>query len=158
TSANTANQIVKRSASGGFSAGAISVTDEVISSSLTVTPFSTAGVVHNNASGLLSSSLIVNADVSASAAIVDTKLATISTAGKVSNSATTATSANTSNAIVARDGSGNFSTTMITLTGTTTNATDAATKAYVDSQVSSTGTNLNTPNTLVKRDGTGSFA
>lgn len=41
--------------------------------------------------------------------IADTKLSTISTAGKVSNSATTATSANTINAIVARDSSGNFS-------------------------------------------------
>ena len=51
---------------------------------------------------------IVNADVNASAAIVDTKLATISTAGKVSNSATTATDANTASAIVARDASGNF--------------------------------------------------
>ena len=41
--------------------------------------------------------------------IADTKLSTISTAGKVSNSATTATSANTPGAIVARDESGNFS-------------------------------------------------
>jgi hypothetical protein len=41
--------------------------------------------------------------------IADTKLNTISTAGKVSNSATTATSANTASAIVTRDGSGNFS-------------------------------------------------
>ena len=41
--------------------------------------------------------------------IADTKLNTISTAGKVSNSATTATSVNTVSAIVARDGSGNFS-------------------------------------------------
>ena len=41
--------------------------------------------------------------------IADTKLNTISTAGKVSNSATTATSANTVSAIVARDSSGNFS-------------------------------------------------
>lgn len=40
--------------------------------------------------------------------IADTKLSTISTAGKVSNSATTATSANTASAIVARDSSGNF--------------------------------------------------
>jgi len=51
---------------------------------------------------------IVNADINSSAAIVDTKLATISTAGKVSNSATTATDANTASAIVARDASGNF--------------------------------------------------
>jgi urease beta subunit len=51
---------------------------------------------------------IVNADINASASIVDTKLATISTALKVSNSATTATDANTASAIVARDASGNF--------------------------------------------------
>ena len=48
--------------------------------------------------------------------IVDTKLSTISTAGKVSNSATTATSANTASAIVARDGSGNFSAGTISAT------------------------------------------
>lgn len=57
---------------------------------------------------------IVNADINASAAIVDTKLDTISTAGKVSNSATTATDANTASAIVARDGSGNFTAGTIT--------------------------------------------
>jgi hypothetical protein len=58
--------------------------------------------------------------------IVDTKLATISTAGKVSNSATTATSANTASAIVSRDASGNFTAGTITATlngnaGTVTN-------------------------------------
>jgi len=84
---------------------------------------------------------IVNADISATAAIADTKLAQITTANKVaqsavanlttdlagkaaashthaatditsgtlSNARTTATSANTANAIVARDASGNFS-------------------------------------------------
>jgi hypothetical protein len=57
---------------------------------------------------------IVNADINASAAIVDTKLDTIATAGKVSNSATTATNANTASAIVARDASGNFSAGTIT--------------------------------------------
>jgi hypothetical protein len=66
---------------------------------------------------------IVNADINASAGIVDTKLATIATAGKVSNSATTAASANTASAIVARDSSGNFSAGTITaaLTGTASN-------------------------------------
>jgi microcystin-dependent protein len=59
---------------------------------------------------------IVDADVSATAGIVDTKLATIATAGKVANSATTATNANTANAIVARDASGNFSAGTITAT------------------------------------------
>jgi hypothetical protein len=65
---------------------------------------------------------IVNADISTAAAIADSKLATISTAGKVSNSATTATSANTANAIVARNASGNFSAGTITanLTGNVT--------------------------------------
>jgi hypothetical protein len=59
---------------------------------------------------------IVNADVSASASIADTKLATIATAGKVSNSATTATSANTASAIVARDAAGKAILTAIDVT------------------------------------------
>ena len=60
-------------------------------------------------------------------AISDTYLSTISTAGKVSNSATTATSANTASAIVARDASGNFSAGTITasLSGNATTATTA---------------------------------
>ena len=62
----------------------------------------------------IASLVIVNDDISATAGIVDTKLATISTALKVSNSATTATSANTGSAIVARDASGNFSASVIT--------------------------------------------
>lgn len=58
---------------------------------------------------------IINADIKSDAAIADTKLATISTAGKVNNSATTATAANTGSAIVARDASGNFSAGSVTL-------------------------------------------
>jgi hypothetical protein len=72
---------------------------------------------------------IVDADINTAANISDTKLATISTANKVSNSATTATSANTANAIVARDTNGNFSANQITanLTGTVTgNATNVS--------------------------------
>lgn len=72
---------------------------------------------------------IVDADINASAAIADTKLATISTAGKVANSATTATNANTASAIVARDASGNFSAGTITaaLSGNASTATTLAT-------------------------------
>jgi hypothetical protein len=68
----------------------------------------------------IASGVIVDADINASAGIADTKLATISTALKVSNSATTATSANTASAIVSRDASGNFTAGTITaaLTGT----------------------------------------
>jgi hypothetical protein len=81
---------------------------------------------------------IVDADINASAGIVDTKLATIATAGKVSNSATTANSANTASAIVARDASGNFSAGTITadLAG---NASTVTTNANLTGDVTSVG-------------------
>lgn len=76
----------------------------------------------------IATGVIVNADINASAGIVDTKLATISTASKVSNSATTATSANTASAIVARDASGDFTAGTITaaLFGNASTASSAA--------------------------------
>ena len=89
-----------------------------------VQPVGTGTVVSTTDTGTVTSTMILdgtilNADINASAAIVDTKLATIATAGKVSNSATTATNANTASAIVARDASGNFTAGTITaaLTG-----------------------------------------
>jgi hypothetical protein len=77
----------------------------------------------------IAAGVIVDADINASAAIVDTKLATISTALKVSNSATTATSANTASAIVARDASGNFTAGTITanLTGNVSGSSGSTT-------------------------------
>ena len=57
---------------------------------------------------------ILNTDISAGAGIVDTKFATISTPGKVANSATTATAVDAVGTIVARDGSGNFAAGTIT--------------------------------------------
>jgi trimeric autotransporter adhesin len=86
----------------------------------------------------IAAGVIVNADINASAAIVDTKLATISTALKVSNSATTATNANTASAIVSRDASGNFSAGTITaaLTG---NASTVTTNANLTGDVTSVG-------------------
>ena len=79
---------------------------------------------------------IANADINASAAIDDTKLATISTASKVSNSATTAASANTASAIVARDGSGNFAAGTVTaaLSGNASTATTLATARNIAGQ------------------------
>jgi hypothetical protein len=76
---------------------------------------------------------IANANISASAAIADTKLATISTAGKVSNSATTATTANTANSIVVRDVNGAFSAGSISasLNGNAATATRLATARSV---------------------------
>jgi microcystin-dependent protein len=154
--ANTANTLVQRDASGNFSAGTItanvtgnvtgSVTGGVSGNAGTATKLATARLI--NVSGdvtgtaqsfdgsanitiptAITAGSIVNADINAAAAISDTKLATISTAGKVSNSATTATSANTANAIVARDTNGNFSANQITanLTGNVTgNATNVS--------------------------------
>jgi hypothetical protein len=76
---------------------------------------------------------IANANIAAAAAIADTKLATISTASKVQNTATTATASNSGSAIVSRDASGNFAASVITanvtgaLTGNASTATTLAT-------------------------------
>lgn len=87
-------------------------------------------------SGMIADGAIVNADIDASAAIVDTKLATISTASKVANSATSATDANTLSAIVARDASGNFAAGTITaaLTGNASTATTLQTARNIAGQ------------------------
>jgi hypothetical protein len=104
--------------------------DSIVTSTKTVT---VDNLLDNSAGSITSTMIadgtIVNADINASAAIADTKLSTISTAGKVANSATTATNANTAGAIVARDASGNFSAGTITaaLTGTASTATALAT-------------------------------
>jgi hypothetical protein len=90
---------------------------------------------------------IVDADVSATAAIADTKLATISSSNKVSNSATTATAANTANTIVARDASGNFSagTIAAALTGNASTATtlQTARTIAISGDVTGTATSFN---------------
>lgn len=77
---------------------------------------------------------IVNADIANNAAIADSKLAQITTANKVANSATTATNANTANTIVARDGSGNFSAGTITaaLSGNAATATTLQTARTIN--------------------------
>lgn len=87
-------------------------------------------------SGMIADGAIVDADINASAAIADTKLATISTASKVANSATTATATNTNSAIVARDSSGNFAAGTITaaLSGNATTATTLATARNIAGQ------------------------
>jgi hypothetical protein len=101
----------------------LAVADATADRTLTL-PNVTGTLVSTGDTGTVTSTMIaddtiVNADINASAAIVDTKLATIATGGKVSNSATTATDANTASAIVARDASGNFTAGTITaaLTG-----------------------------------------
>ena len=109
------------------------------------------GTTGTVSSGMIADGAIVNADINASAAIVDTKLATISTASKVSNSATTATSANTASAIVARDASGNFTAGTITgnLTGNVTgNVTGNLTGTASAATLAATATALATGRTI----------
>lgn len=110
-------------------ATATSINSTTIPSSATLV---TTGDTGSVTSTMIANDTIVNADINSVAAIADTKLATISTAGKVSNSATTAVSTNTASAIVARDASGNFSASTITLSADPGNPLEAATKQYVD--------------------------
>jgi len=76
----------------------------------------TVSAVSGGTGGTITDATITDADIATSAAIADSKLATISTSGKVANSATTAASGNSLGAIVARDSSGNFSAGTITAT------------------------------------------
>ena len=106
TSANTASQIVARNASGNFSAGTITasltgnVTGNVTGSADTLTTSRSIGLTGDisgsanfngsadiNITATIAAGTILNADINASAGIVDTKLATISTDNKVSLSA-----------------------------------------------------------------------
>ena len=137
----TTGKLIKDS---GLSLSGTNTGDQTISLTGDVTGSGAGSFVTSIAAGV-----IVDADINASAAIVDSKLATISTASKVSNSATTATSANTASAIVARDASGNFSAGTITasLTGnvsgssgsTTGNAATVTTNANLTGDVTSVG-------------------
>jgi hypothetical protein len=93
-------------------------------------------------SAMIADGTIVNGDISASAAIADSKLATISTAGKVSNSATTATATAGNSTIVARDASGNFAAGTITaaLSGNASTASALATPRAIELSGDVTGT------------------
>lgn len=114
-------------ASGGAPTDATYVTlttNGTLSNERTLTGSASVTVTDNGANGTVVLSIpsggvtttqiengtIVNDDISATAGIVDTKLATISTANKVSNTATTATASNGASTIVLRDASQNFST------------------------------------------------
>lgn len=71
--------------------------------------------------------VIENVNISNTANIDDSKFSIISSPGKVANSATTATSTDTNNAIVLRDSTGGFSVGNITLAGASINDTLTAT-------------------------------
>ena len=122
---------------------ALQATASVASDKIITLPDITGTVVTTGDTGSVTSTMIldgtiVNADINASAAIVDTKLATIATAGKVSNSATTATSSGTVSTIVARDSSGNFAAGTITAT-LAGNASTVTTNANLTGDITSSG-------------------
>ena len=107
----------------------------------------------------IASGVIRDSDINAAAAIADTKLATISTAGKVNNSATTATDANTGSTIVARDASGNFTAGTVTLTDLHVGNLHVDSADIIqlisDNETYSTATELMTALKTVDSDGSG---
>jgi len=145
-------------------AGLSSVTSTSFSGNLTGNVTGNASTVTN---GVYTTDTETVTNTMLAGSISDSKLSTISTAGKVSNSATTATQANTANAIVARDASGNFTANIITaaLSGnadTATNSTNAtnATKAAITEDTTTnaskyiTWVDANTGNNPVKTTST----
>ena len=108
----------------------------ILSPSFTGTPTATTAPALTNTTQLATTAFVrtavtnltglTNSNLSGSAGITDANLANITTAGKVSNSATSATASNTSYTIVARDAVGDFSANNITasLNGTALTATN----------------------------------
>jgi len=138
TSANTYSTIVARDTSGNFIAGTITasltgaaslnllLTGGTLSgglnmgnntitgvSGLTFYNYNTAGVIHNNSSGVVSSSLIINADITDST-ITNAKLAAIA-------------SDSTASAIVVRDSNSAFSASGITFKESSTTRSSIST-------------------------------
>lgn len=108
---------------GGTSSYDVTLTPTTLSADRTITlPNVTGTVITTGDTDTVTNTMLVGS-------ISDTKLLTISTAGKVANSATTATNANTASAIVARDVSGNFTAGTITaaLSGNASTATNLST-------------------------------
>jgi len=145
--------VVVKDGSGNFTAGTITaalvgnVTGNVSGSAASFTGNLTGEVTGTQDATVVANGVITDAKVSNTANISDTKLAIIATAGKVSNSATTATNANTPSAIVARDASGNFSAGTITaaltgnVTGNASTATDLASGSVLSVNKGGTGAN-----------------
>ena len=192
TSANQALTGISSIALPGATSGTTTIQPSAVAGTTTITfPATTGTVITTGDSGTISGSMIadgailnteigaaaaiaysklalagsiLNADIAAAAAIADTKLATIATAGKVSNSATTATNANTPSAIVARDPSGNFTAGTITaaLTGNASTSTTLATARNIqgvsfngsaDITVVTAGTGISVTGTAVANTG-----
>ena len=113
-----------------------------------VASFNSASFAVTNGDVTIKSSGVSNAQLSGS--ITDDKLSVISATGKVSNSATTATSSNTANAIVARGASGEFSSGSITATGNLSASGTVTGNAVVASNITATNL-LSAANTFTRQ-------
>jgi hypothetical protein len=99
----------------------------IAGSSITLTGHVTGtGSTNSTVPTIIGNGIVTNDMLAGS--ISDSKLNTITTVGKISNSATTATSSNTNSAIVSRNSSGDFSAGIITasLNGNASTATNVA--------------------------------
>jgi hypothetical protein len=116
----TVDTIAETTAGAGVTIDSVLLKDDVVNATDVET-----GTVSANDGTLAITVANSTGALTLASALADSNLATISSAGKVANSATTADSANTASAIVARDGSGNFSAGTITaaLTGNASTAT-----------------------------------
>ncbi len=121
-SAVTGSDIASATITGSNIAAATIAGSNISAATITGSNISAATITGSNiASGTvtgtnIAATTITDANIATNAAIADTKLATISTAGKVANSATTAATSNAPNTIVLRDGTG--STNVATLFAT----------------------------------------
>jgi hypothetical protein len=122
------------------SAGGTLTSSLIVDSDITPLAITNASIANATITGgKIAATTITNANIATAAAIADAKLATISTALKVSNSATTASSINAANAIVARDSTSTFTATGITATNFYGTLTGAASSNVLKTGDSMTG-------------------
>jgi HAMP domain-containing protein len=180
TDVNTANTIVRRDASGNFTAG--NITGNLLGNATTATSAITA-TTSTNFTGTLAGDVTGTQGATVVSTVGGSTAVNVNAATILANAAT---SANTANAIVRRDASGNFDAGLITgdLSGNATTATTSTNfsgalagdvtgtqAATVVSQVGgvtaanvASGANLanaataaNTAGTIVRRDASGNF-
>ncbi|KAJ4453813.1 hypothetical protein PAPYR_11609 [Paratrimastix pyriformis] len=128
------NTITEMSAGNGTSVNNVLLASgKITATNAQITSFTTAGLVHCDASGNMSSSTLINSDIT-DGTINDSKLNTISTAGKIANSATTATDASSASTIVLRNASGDTKVNNLSANTVLANSVKSVTSGNLDIQ------------------------
>lgn len=142
SSTNGASTIVARDASGNFAAGTITANLTGTASNATYATSAGSATIATNLAGGGTSSIPYQSAANTTAMLSNGSVGQVLTAGVATPFWTTATDANTANAIVQRDGSGNFSagTITATLNGNASTATSATTA--ISATTATTSTNL----------------